>query len=44
MECRRQQLKVKALLLQRCALRKFRVTYGQNTRDQITNNGRSKRM
>ena len=43
MECRRQQLKVKALLLQRCAL-KFWVTYGQNTRDQITNNGRSKRM
>ena len=33
------------LLLQRCALRKFhvRVTVGQNTRDQITSNRRSKR-
>ena len=29
-------------LLQRCALRKFHVTNGQNTRDQITCNRRSK--
>ena len=35
--------KVKALLLQRCALRKFHVTDGQNTRDQITSDRRSKR-
>ena len=37
--------KVKTLLLQRCALRKFhvRVTVGQNTRDQITSDRRSKR-
>ena len=42
MEYGRQQSKVKTLLLQRCALRKFRVTYGQKTRDQITNDGGSK--
>ena len=30
------------LLLQRCALRKFQVTDGQNTRDQITSDRRSK--
>ena len=30
-------------LLHRCALRKFRVTYRQITRDQITSDGRSKR-
>ena len=35
--------KVKALLLQRCALRKFHVTDGQNTRDQITSDRKSKR-
>ena len=35
--------KVKALLLQRCALRKFHVTDGQNTRYQITSDRRSKR-
>ena len=31
------------LLVQRCALRKFHVTDGQNTRDQITSDRRSKR-
>ena len=35
--------KVKALLLQRCALRKFHVTDGHNTRDQITSDRKSKR-
>ena len=30
-------------LLQRCALRKFHVTNGQNKRDQITSDRRSKR-
>jgi len=32
-ECGRQQSKVKMLLLQRCALHKFRLTDDQNTRD-----------
>ena len=46
---RRQWLKVKTLLFQRCALRKFHVTDGQkavwsNSRDQITSNRRSKRV
>ena len=31
------------LLLKRCALRKFHVTDSQNTRDQITNDRKSKR-
>ena len=31
------------LMLQRCALRKFHVTNGQNTRDQVTSDRRSKR-
>ena len=35
--------KVKTLLLQRCALRKFHVTDDQNTRDQITIDRRAKR-
>ena len=30
-------------LLHRCALRKFRVTYRQITRDQIASDGKSKR-
>ena len=34
--------RIKTLLLQRCALRKFHVADGQNTRDQITSDGRSK--
>ena len=42
-ECGQQRWKVKTLLLQRCALRKFHVPDGQNTRDQITSDGRSKR-
>ena len=42
MECRRQQLKVKTLLLQHCALHKYNMIDGQNTRDQITNDRRSK--
>ena len=42
-ECGRQRSKVKTLLLQRCALRKFHVTDGQNTCDQITSDRRSKR-
>ena len=42
-ECGRQRSKVITLLLQRCALRKFHVTDGQNTRDQITSDRRSKR-
>ena len=42
-ECGRQRSKVKTLLLQRCALRKFHVIDGQNMRDQITNDRRSKR-
>ena len=41
-ECRRQRLKVKTLLLQCCALRKFHMTDGHNTRDQITIDRRSK--
>ena len=36
MEGGQQRSKVKTLLLQRCALRKFHVTDGQNTRDHIT--------
>ena len=43
MECRRQQLKVKMLLLQHCALHKYHVIDGQNTRGQITSDRRSKR-
>ena len=39
---RRQRSKVKTLLLQRCALRKFHVTDGQNTRDKITSDKRSR--
>ena len=35
-ECGRQQSKVNTLLLQCCALRKFHMTDGQNTCDQIT--------
>ena len=35
-KCGRQRSKVKKRLLQRCALHKFHVTDGQNTRDQIT--------
>ena len=35
--------KVKTLLLQRCALRKFHLTDGQNTRDTITSDRRSRR-
>ena len=35
MECRRQQSKVKTLLLQHYALLKFDVTDSQNTHDQI---------
>ena len=42
-ECRRQRSTVKTLLFQHCALRKFHVTDGQNTRDQITSDRRSKR-
>ena len=34
---------VKTLLLKRCALRKFQVTDGENTRDQITSGRGSKR-
>ena len=41
--CGRQRSEVKTLLLQRCALRKFHVTDGQNTRDQTTRGRRSKR-
>ena len=36
------QWKVKTLFLQRCALRKFPMTGGQNTRDQITRGRSSK--
>ena len=35
-------MKVKTLLLQLCALHKFYMTDGQNTRNQITSDGRSK--
>ena len=42
-ECGRLRSKVKTLLLQRCALIKFHVRGGQNTRDQITSDRRSKR-
>ena len=42
MECGRQRSKVKMLLLQGCALRKFHATDGQNTRDQIVSGRRSK--
>ena len=43
-ECGRQRSEVKKLSLHRCALRKFHVTYSQNTRDQIYTNGtKSKR-
>ena len=40
---RRLQLKVKTHLVKRCALRKFHVIDGQNTRDQIASDRRSKR-
>ena len=43
MECRRQQLKVKTLLLQHCALHKYQVIDGQNMCDLITSDRRSKR-
>ena len=43
MECERQRSKVKTLLLQRCALRKFHVTDCQDMRDHITSDSRSKR-
>ena len=43
MECRRQQLKEKILLLQHCALHKYQVIDGQNMCDQITSDRRSKR-
>ena len=43
LECGRQRLKVKTLLLHRCALRKFRVTDGETTCNQITSDRRSKR-
>ena len=42
MECGRQQSKFKTLLLQGCALRKFQVTDGHNTRDQFTGDRKSK--
>ena len=42
-DCGRQRSKVKKLLLQGCALRKFHVTDGQNTRDQITSDRMSNR-
>ena len=42
-ECGRQRSKVKTLLLQLGALRKFRVTDSQTTRDQIASERRSKR-
>ena len=38
-----QRSKVKTLLLDRCTLRKFHATDSQNTPDQITSDGRSKR-
>jgi len=37
-----QRSRVQTLLLYRCALRKFHVTDGQNTRNQITTSGRSR--
>ena len=43
MECGRDRSKVKTHLVQRYALRKFHVIDGQNTRDQITSDGRSNR-
>ena len=43
MELGLQRSKVKTLLLQRCALRTFHVTVGQNTRDQVTSDRTSKR-
>ena len=42
MECGRQRLKVKTILLQRFALHKFQVTDGQNMRDQMTSDIRTK--
>ena len=43
-ECGRQRSEVKKLSLHRCVLRKFHVTYSQNTRDQIyKNDTKSKR-
>ena len=42
-KCGRQRSQVKALLVHRCALRKFHVRDSQNTRDQITRDNRSKR-
>ena len=43
MECERQRSKVKTILLQCFALYKFQVTDGQNMRDQMTSERRSKR-
>ena len=40
-ECGRERSEALTLLLQRCALRKFQATDGQNTPDHITR-GRSK--
>ena len=42
-ECGRQRSKTKTLLLQRCALRTFHLTDGQNTSDKLTSDRRSKR-
>ena len=42
MECGRQRSKVKMILLQRFALHKFQVTDGQNMRDQMTSDRRTK--
>ena len=44
MECGQQRLKVKMLLLQHCALRKFHMIDGQNTCDQIMSDRKSKRI
>ena len=42
MECSRERLKVKMLLLQHCALHKFHVMDCQDTRDQIMSDRKSK--
>ena len=42
-ECGRQRSEVKTLFLQRCALRKFHLTDGKNTRDQIMSDRRAHR-
>ena len=44
MECGRQRLKVKTILLQCFALHKFQVTDGQNMRDQMTSDRWSKHV